>query len=480
MEESIKDRAPKPSGLLPKNLQAFVLIGLSLAMVLIMAITGQKRPAAKTRDDKLRTPPSSPVNSSKVLDFEKGIEQSQRESAPQAEAALLEQQRLLAAQGKWPGQPVLPAVYSNPVPADSSSRAYPAWGNGALGPQAGASQGSTDAIREETRKRHYLSYFADNVAISFRKDGLGVSSKPATFAVPGFESSMPQGSSQSTNGPVAEADPTLSAIGPQLAREEQLLQQMQQVALSSSPSNPRPSGATTLNSARTERDALAESPRQEPKGTNAGPAASPTSAATPNATTGKTFVILEGTILEALLINRLDGTFAGPVNCLLSDNIYSHDRQHVLIPAGSKILGVARKVDTLGQTRLAIAFHRLLMPDGYSVNLDQFQGMDQQGATAVKDKVNHHYATIFGASLALGVLGGVAQIGTGSALTSTGTERIQEGFGVGMANAGEEILNRFLNILPTVTIREGTRIKIYLSNDLLLPDYTSHTIASDI
>ncbi len=81
---------------------------------------------------------------------------------------------------------------------------------------------------------------------------------------------------------------------------------------------------------------------------------------------GKEYVLFEGTILEALLINRLDGSFAGPVSCLLSNNVYSHDRQHLLIPAGSKIVGEANKVDTFGQARLAVAFHRLIMPDGYS------------------------------------------------------------------------------------------------------------------
>jgi type IV secretion system protein TrbI len=149
-------------------------------------------------------------------------------------------------------------------------------------------------------------------------------------------------------------------------------------------------------------------------------------------------------------------------------------------PAGSKILGEAKKVDTFGQVRLAVTFHRLIMPDGFSVNLDQFKGLDQAGATALKDKVNNHYVKIFGASLALGVLGGVAQIGTGSALTSSGTQRIQEGFGVGMASAGEDVLDRFLNILPTVTIREGTRVKVYLSNDLLLPEYSAHNMPSNL
>lgn len=115
-----------------------------------------------------------------------------------------------------------------------------------------------------------------------------------------------------------------------------------------------------------------------------------------------------------------------------------------------------------------------------SVNLDQFKGLDQEGATALKDKVNNHYARIFGASVAIGVLGGVAQLGTGRTLDSSSTDRIREGFGVGMSNAGEHILDRFLNILPTVTIREGSRIKIYLSNDLLLPDYSTHTMPSNL
>ena len=194
----------------------------------------------------------------------------------------------------------------------------------------------------------------------------------------------------------------------------------------------------------------------------------------------KKYVLFEGTVLEALLINRLDGSFSGPIVCLLSTNVYSHDRQHVLIPAGSKILGETKKVDTSGQVRLAVVFHRLIMPDGFSVNLDQFQGLDQEGATALKDKVNNHYVRIFGASLALGVLGGVAQLGTASMPNSSANDRIREGFGTGMASAGEHILDKFLNVLPTVTIREGSRIKVYLSNDLVLPDYVAHNAASDI
>jgi len=193
-----------------------------------------------------------------------------------------------------------------------------------------------------------------------------------------------------------------------------------------------------------------------------------------NSATGKRYVLFEGTVIDSLLVNRLDGSFTGPVICLVSDDTYSHDRQHLLIPAGSKVLGDARKVDTFGQARLAVTFHRLLMPDGYSENLDQLTGLDQQGTTALHDKVNNHYLKIFGASLAVGLFSGLSEFGTGTVLTSNDADIIRQGFGVGMAESGEQIMNRFLNQMPTITIREGNRVKIYLSGDLLFPDYNHH------
>ena len=477
MEKTITDMAPKPSGLLPKNLQAFILVGLALAMVVIMAVTGHKRPAIKAADENVSTPAPASVNASKVLDFQKGIEQTQQESAPQAEAALLDQQRQLAAQGKWPGQPAPFTPYGSPASSPSNSGTYPPAAYAAVGSQPGEGQPSTDPIRDEARKRHYLSFFADNVALSFRKDTLGASPKTAGAFVP---NAIPLGSSGPSQMPVAgsfaEQDQLLAQAGMQLAREEQLLQRLQQAGVSST-SGEEGSAPSSGNPRQSRTATPTQTPDPEVK--EASSNHDPLPSAIKNSAPGKTYVIFEGTVLEALLVNRLDGSFSGPVTCLLSDNIYSHDRQHLLIPAGSKLLGEASKVANLGQTRLAVTFHRLIMPDGYSVSLDQFNGLEQEGATALKDKVNNHYTKIFGASLALGVLGGVAQIGTGSALTSTGTERMQEGFGVGMANAGTEVLDRFLNILPTVTIREGARVKIYLSNDLLLPEYSAHNLPAN-
>src|SRR5262249_30396085 len=148
---------------------------------------------------------------------------------------------------------------------------------------------------------------------------------------------------------------------------------------------PSPPSQATIKTDPTEKTS---EPKQEPK-----------KPLVENRTTGKSYVLFEGTILETVLLNRLDGQFAGPVECLLSDDVYSHDRQRLLIPAGAKLLGESKKVDTFGQSRLAVFFHRLIMPDGYSLSLDQFQGLNQAGETGLRDQVNNHYLRIFGVSL---------------------------------------------------------------------------------
>src|SRR5258708_33606827 len=98
------------------------------------------------------------------------------------------------------------------------------------------------------------------------------------------------------------------------------------------------------------------------------------------------------------------------------------------------------------------------MPDGYSVSLDQFKGLNQVGETALRDKVNNHYLQIFGVSLAVGILGGISQAGTGNGLTNTPPDRARAGFVLSLAKASAEILERFPNILPTVTIHESKRV----------------------
>jgi type IV secretion system protein VirB10 len=195
---------------------------------------------------------------------------------------------------------------------------------------------------------------------------------------------------------------------------------------------------------------------------------------------GQPYLVYEGSVLDTVLMNRLDGDASGPVKVLVSNPLYSHDHQHVIIPEGTVVLGEAKKIGAAGfgqQRRMAVVFHRLIMPDGYSVDLDQFHGLDQIGEEGLKDKVNKHYLEIFGASIALGVVAGASEITQGGGtITTSGSQALTNGIAASASQSATSILDRFMQIPPTITIREGHRVKVYFTQDLLLPAYSNHTI----
>jgi type IV secretion system protein VirB10 len=193
---------------------------------------------------------------------------------------------------------------------------------------------------------------------------------------------------------------------------------------------------------------------------------------------GPRYRLFEGTFIDTVLTNRLDGTFTGPVNGLVSVPVYAADQQHLLIPAGARILGEAKAVNTFGQSRLAVIFHRILLPNGTHIDLNGFHGLNQVGDLGLQDHVDRHYAQIFGVSLAIGAIAGFAQAQSRVGLDATGLDVYRQGVAANVSQSAARILDRFLNVLPTVTIREGHRIKVYLANDLDLPAYREAPLAT--
>ncbi len=186
----------------------------------------------------------------------------------------------------------------------------------------------------------------------------------------------------------------------------------------------------------------------------------------------------EGTVIEAVLTNQLKGVFTGPVNAMVTTAVYSTDGQNVLIPPGSRLLGEARAVSTASETRLAVTFHRLEIPDRQPINLDRFQGLNQQGDAGLADEVNHHYFQTFGMSIALGALGGLAQANSRYGGDTSATDVYRQGVASSFAQSSTHILDRFLNLPADVTIRVGHLVRVYLSNDLELPAYVMPTDAA--
>ena len=176
--------------------------------------------------------------------------------------------------------------------------------------------------------------------------------------------------------------------------------------------------------------------------------------------------IYEGSFLEAVLVTQLSGDFPGPVLAQVAVPFYSADRQRVLVPRGARVIGTASAVLGQDQERLAVSFHRLIYPDGRWVTLD-FHGLNQVGEGALKDRVNRHYFSMFAAVGAVGIISGLTL--QNSNPYGGGAQAFRAGAGQGFGQAAEQILQRFLNRLPTLTIRAGHRLRIWFTSDVLVP-----------
>ena len=183
------------------------------------------------------------------------------------------------------------------------------------------------------------------------------------------------------------------------------------------------------------------------------------------------YTLHEGDFLEAVLTNRLSGDFSGPVNAMVSADMYDRSRQHLLVPRGTRVLGTLHQIEERDQSRLAVVFHRLVLPDGSSVRLDRSPGLNQMGETGLKDIVNRRYASAIAAAGAVGALAGLTQAVSPHEIYNSRLGSARIAAGSGLAGAAERILDRFLNRMPKLTVREGHRLRIYLTADLELPAY---------
>jgi type IV secretion system protein TrbI len=397
----ISDQRSTPRGVLPRQLQMWLMIGLAAVILTIIFFTGRAAPPARASSG---TRPQEPASIAPDR-----IQTYQRQLA-EDEARL---RRELA---------------RNAEPAPGVRRTT----------NRGGEARPTDPMVEEQRRREYQSLFADNVALSRR---------PADASSYGERSTAnrPFGAPGLSAGQVVRQEPSSPQVPPS-----------QQMVIP-----PTASGAASrVDGPTPERQAPSSQGQTTPKETG------------PIRSSDARQRLSEGTIIETVLINRLNGSFAGPVDCLVTTPVYSHDRQRMVIPAGARVLGTAAPVQTWGDSRLAVSFHRLLMPDGSAYSLDQFKGLDQIGETGLKDEVNRHYLQVFGASVAIGALSGLAQYGTSAGFgPSSFGDQYRQAAGASLASSAGRVLDRYLNVLPTITIREGYRIKVYLTNDLDLPAF---------
>jgi type IV secretory pathway VirB10-like protein len=190
---------------------------------------------------------------------------------------------------------------------------------------------------------------------------------------------------------------------------------------------------------------------------------------------GRLYRVFEGTVLEGVVTNHIDGGYSGPIMVSLTTDLYSHDHQQLLLSQGTRLLGDVQSVGNAQQRKMFVTFHRAICPDGFSLEFARYIGLDQIGTTGVATKVDHGYLQAFAAAAAIGGLGGLAQIGNSGTILDPSTQ-IRNGISVQTAAEGQQVLNHFLNRLPIITLKEGSRARVYIGTDLLIPSYAQHRV----
>jgi type IV secretory pathway VirB10-like protein len=190
---------------------------------------------------------------------------------------------------------------------------------------------------------------------------------------------------------------------------------------------------------------------------------------------GQLFRVFEGSVFEGVVTNHIDGGLAGPLILMLTTDYYSHDHQQLLLPQGTRLIGSVQAVNSSQARKMVVSFHRAICPDGFSVDLDKFAGLDPLGTTGLATKVDNRYLQTFAVAAVIGGLGGLAQVGNDSSVLTPSAE-IRNGISSESSQEAEQILNHFLNRLPIITLKEGSRARVYIGRDILIPSYAEHRV----
>ncbi len=183
------------------------------------------------------------------------------------------------------------------------------------------------------------------------------------------------------------------------------------------------------------------------------------------------YLLQAGSIIPAALITGLRSDAAGLAIAQVSQDVFdSLGGRHRLIPAGSRLIGTYEATTHAGQSRLSVAWTRLILPSGRSIILDKLPAADAQGMGGLQDGVDRHGKSV----LAAAALSTVLAIGAQAGQSSDGDDlerAIRRGASQAMSDVGQQAVGQGLSLTPTLTIRPGAPLRVLLSRDLVLEPY---------
>jgi type IV secretion system protein VirB10 len=182
------------------------------------------------------------------------------------------------------------------------------------------------------------------------------------------------------------------------------------------------------------------------------------------------YLLQAGAIIPAALVTGLRSDAQGVAIAQVTQNVSdSLGGGHLLIPAGSRLIGEYSTATVDGQSRLGVAWTRLILPSGRSIVLDKLPAADPQGQAGLKDGVDRHWSRVWAAAGLSTVLAVGAEAGSSS--EDDLSRAVRRGASQTASDVGQQIVGRGLSQTPTLTIRPGAPLRVLLTRDLVLEPY---------
>jgi type IV secretion system protein TrbI len=183
------------------------------------------------------------------------------------------------------------------------------------------------------------------------------------------------------------------------------------------------------------------------------------------------FTLMAGSIIPASLVTGLNSDLPGFVIGQVTENVYDTvTGRHLLVPQGTKIIGKYDSVVAFGQKRALVIWQRLIRPDGSSLVIDNLPATDEGGYAGLEDKVDYHtWALLKGIALAT-LLGVGTEVSIGNSENNL-IAAIRQSAQENTNQAGQQFVQRQLDVQPTLTVRPGWPLRILVHKDLVLDSY---------
>jgi type IV secretion system protein VirB10 len=179
-----------------------------------------------------------------------------------------------------------------------------------------------------------------------------------------------------------------------------------------------------------------------------------------------------GALIPAVLLTEVDTGRAGPVVAAVSQNVFDTvSGRHLVIPQGARLIGRHEGESAWGDRRAFLFWDRLILPNGKSLILSAEPGVDARGAVGVRGEADRRLGPLLLATVFAGAITTLGQAardgeGGGGLLGDAGDAAAIEG-----ARVGGRLIDRELEVRPSIRLRAGARVGVMITRDLVLEPY---------